>query len=78
MNKSLTMSVDENLLREAERIAIERNTTVAALIGNLLRQFIEKEDHRKSQIINDLESLFDNSQAQVGIKDWSRDELHER
>ncbi len=77
MKNNLTMSIDENLLKKAEKIATERNITVTTLIRNLLQQFIENE-HRKSQTVAELESLFNNSQAQIGIKDWSRDELHER
>ena len=69
--------MDENLLKKAEKIAIERNTTVTALIRNLLQQFIENE-HRKNQTVAKLESLFNSSKGQVGVKEWSRDDLHER
>jgi len=78
MNKNLTMSIDERLLKDARKIALERNTTLTTLIRKFLQQLIEKEEHHKSHIMAELESIFDNSHAQIGIKKWSRDNLHER
>lgn len=78
MTKNLTMAVDENLLKKARKVAIDKNTTVSALIRGYLEQLIEREERRKDEIIRELDALYNSSTAVVGDKTWSRDDLHER
>jgi len=78
MNKNLTMSIDGELIDKVKKIANEKNTTVSTLIRNFLQRLIEKQAHEKNQSADELEKLFNRSSAQIGVKAWSRDELHDR
>lgn len=78
MTKNVTMAVDEELLKKARKVAVEKNTTVTGLFRIFLYDLVEQEEKNKDQIIADLAALFDQSGAVVGEKTWTRDSLHER
>jgi len=75
--KNVTIALDESLLREARRIAADRSTTLNAMI----REFLEELAQRESRALIARERIVElcrETQAEVGPKTWSRDELHER
>lgn len=78
MTRNLTMAIDENLLKKARKIAVDKNTTVTGLIRTYLKYLIEQEEKSKNEIISELTDLFDRSKAVVGEKTWSRKDLYER
>ncbi len=61
LNNNLPVFIDDDLLRQAAQIALKKNTTVAALIQNFLKELIANEKHQKDQIAAELELLFDSS-----------------
>ncbi len=78
MTRNITLAIDEDLLKKARKIAIDKNTTLTHLIRNYLHQLIERETRSKDEITAELSELFENSGASVGEKSWTRDDLHER
>ena len=78
MMKNITMSIDEKLLKNARKAAIDKNTSLNSLIKEYLKYLAENEEHNKNKVIKELRLIFNKSKAVVGEKKWSRDELHER
>lgn len=78
MTRNVTMAIDEELLKKARKIAVERNTTFTELIRNYLNGLVAQEESVKREVAAELEQLFDGSSARVGGKTWSRGDLHER
>jgi len=75
--KNVTIALDESLLREARRIAADRSTTLNAMI----REFLAELAQRESRAVNARRRIVElcrTTQAEVGPRTWSRDELHER
>ena len=75
--KNVTIALDESLVREARRIAADRSTTLNAMI----REFLEELARRESGAVKARRRIVElcrNSEARVGPRTWSRDELHER
>ena len=75
--KNVTITVEDATLREARRIAAQRSTSLNALI----REFLEKLTLRESQsrtARRRIAELCRDSNAEVGERSWTRDELHER
>ena len=75
--KNVTIALDESLIREARRIAADRSTTLNAMI----REFLEELAQRESQAVKARQRIIElcrETQAEVGPRTWSRDELHER
>ena len=75
---NITMSIDGELLKKARKIAIDRDTSLTGMIRSYLEELVEKEEVLKEVAANELESLFLGSNAVVGKKTWTRDELHVR
>ena len=78
MTKNVTMAIDEDLLKKARKIAVDKNTTVTGLIRAYLNGLAEQEAKSKDEIIAELKELFSHSKALVGEKNWRREDLHER
>ena len=75
--KNVTIALDESLLREVRRVAADRSTTLNAMIREFLQQLAEQES-KAMQARHRIVELCRKTQAEVGPRTWSRDELHER
>ena len=75
---NVTMSFDDELLKQARLIAIEQETSLTGLIRAHLQALVEKEKVLKELSATELQTLFSSSEAVVGKRTWSRDELHAR
>lgn len=75
--KNVTLAIDESLLREARKIAADRSTTLNAMIREFLQDLAERESKAKAARRRIIE-LCRSTQGEVGPRDWSRGELHER
>jgi len=75
--KNITLSVDENVLAAVRRYAVERNTTVNALVREYLTGLAAHADRAKCARAR-LRQLSAQSQGRLGRKTWTREELHDR
>lgn len=75
--KNITLSVDEDVLAAVRRHAAERNSTVNALVREYLTNLAAHDDRAK-RARERLRQLSKKSQAQLGKKTWSRENLHDR
>ena len=79
MTKNITLAVDEATLKEVRRIALERDTTVNALV----RDYFESLAKEKSAAANTRRKLrkffakLDASETRVGPVNWNRDAIYE-
>jgi len=74
---NLTLSVDENLLRRARIRALERGTTVNAVVREFLEGYASEEERRGAR-----RRFVDRARASVAGgegsgRDWTREELYE-
>ena len=77
---NITLSLDDQLVREARKIAVERDTTLTGLIRDYLKDLAAEHSRsgRKRREREALERSFRHFQFRIGARTWSRDELHER
>jgi hypothetical protein len=75
--KNITLAIDEELLREARRIASERNTSVNALVRDYLSELVARKARTKD-LLKRLRKLSKEGGMVVGPITWSRDDIHER
>ena len=75
--KNVTIALDETTLRDARRIAAERSTSLNALIRDFLDRLTLRESHAR-RARRRIAELCRDSNAEVGERNWTRDELHER
>jgi hypothetical protein len=75
--KNVTLAIEDDVLREARRIAADRSTTLNGMIRDFLADLTERES-RAAGARERIAELCRASTAEVGPRTWSRDELHER
>jgi hypothetical protein len=77
--KNITLSIPEDLVRRARVFAAERDTSVSALVTELLAQLVGDDfDYDAAWAAE--EALMETGipGMRVGTIDWTRDEVHER
>jgi hypothetical protein len=78
-NQNITLSLPRELLRQVKRLAVDRDTSVSALMLEALARLAD-EDRRYSgarkRALTAMKSA--GSLGTRGRQTWTRDELHER
>ena len=77
MTRNITLSVEDSVLKEVRRIAVEQDTTVNGLVRRYLQELAGQEKSR-AKARRDLFKLLPKMTAKVGRIDWRREELHAR
>ncbi len=77
---NITVTLDDNLVKEVRKIAAERDTTLTALVRAQLEQLAAEHARsgRKSRDQDALQRTFDRFQFRTGKKTWRREDLYER
>ena len=75
--QNLTLVVDEDLLLEARKVALERQTSVNQLVRDYLASLVE-EPSRRRLARSRLNKAMETGLVQVGSRKWSRDDLYDR
>lgn len=75
---NVTISIDDNVLKRAKKIAIDRDTSFNGLVREYVESLVAREERRRELQIEELDRLFEESTAIVGPVTWTRDDLHER
>jgi hypothetical protein len=77
VQKNLTLTLDENLLRTARKVALDRNTSVNQLVRDYLARLVRETDQRQGALAR-LEEVFRTNRIKVGRRTWKREDLHDR
>ncbi len=72
------MTIDQNLLKKARRMAVEKNTSLTALIRSFLEKMAERQDLKREETIVKLKNYFNDKKVKIGGKKWRREDLYER
>lgn len=77
---NITLSLDEKLVKEVRKIAIERDTTLTGMVRDYLEQ-IATDNAARGRRRCEREALdrsFEQFQFKVGKRTWKRADLHVR
>lgn len=77
MLKKITVAIDEELIRAARKVALDRNTSVNSLVRGFLESLV-KESGEQAHAMQSVEEFFRTRPFLVGRKTWMRADLHER
>jgi hypothetical protein len=75
--KNLTLSLEEDTLLLARKVALEHNTTVNQLVRDYLTRLVE-EHGRQTAALDRMRKHMAEGIYEVGTIDWKRDDLYER
>ncbi|MGA2856332.1 MAG: hypothetical protein ABSE40_05655 [Candidatus Sulfotelmatobacter sp.] len=77
---NITLSLDDKLVKEVRKIAVERDTTLTGLVRTHLQELAAEHARsgRKRREMEALEKSFNTFQIRVGKKTWRREDLYDR
>lgn len=74
---NITLSVDETIIKKVKKIAIEKDTTMTAMIREYLGMVAKGDQSAREQAVEQLESSISKYGRDMSGS-WTREELYER
>lgn len=75
--RNLTLAIEDDILRQARKLALDRDTTVNRLVRDYLRDLVEG-GTRRNEARRRFMARAETETITIGPRDWTRDDLHER
>ena len=77
---NITLSLDEKLVKDLRKLAVDRDTTLTGLVRDYLEQLAAENaaSGRKRREREALERSFKQFQFRIGRRTWKREDLHAR
>jgi len=77
---NITLSLDDKLVKELRKLAVDRDTTLTGLVREYLEKLAAENSTsgRKRREIEALERTFEQFQFRIGKRTWKREDLYER
>lgn len=77
---NITLSLDEEVIKKVRKIAVERDTTLTALVRSYLQELAAQDEKsgRKRRELEALDESFKQFQFRMGKRTWRREDLYER
>lgn len=80
MFMNITLSLDDKLVKEVRKIAVDRDTTLTGLVREYLEKLAAESaaSGRKRREIEALERSFKQFRFNIGKRTWKREDLYDR
>jgi hypothetical protein len=75
--QNVTLVIEEDLLLEARKIALDQRTSVNQLVREYLTALVEETGRRRLARAR-LKKVLETGLVEVGDRNWSRDDLYDR
>jgi DNA-directed RNA polymerase subunit F len=75
---NITLSVDDEIIKKVRKIAIDKNTTLTAMVREFLTSVATWDAQEKNEAVKKLQKSFKKMSSDMGRRKWSRENLHER
>ena len=73
---NITLNIDEEILKKVRKIAIDRDTTLTALVRDYLTWLAQGDAPDRQRHIALLDDSFQRISRDMGPRNWSRDDIH--
>lgn len=77
-SRNITLTMSEELIRRAKVLAAQRDTSVSALVGQLLEQLVGEVPDYAAAWAQEESLMHTGVGLRVGEITWTREDLHER
>ena len=75
---NITLSVDEEIIKKVRKIAIDKNTTLTAMVRDFLISVTNRDAQQKDEAIKKLQKSFETLSRDMGERKWARETLYDR
>ena len=73
---NITLSIDEEIVKKVRKIAIDKNTTLTAMVRDYLTAVASREDRRRTEHAAQLKKSFQRMSRDMGSRIWTREDIH--
>ncbi len=75
---NITLNVDQDVIKKVRKIALDRNTTLTAMVRDYLQSVAERDAVERERRIARLKNGFRRYSQDMGQRTWRRDQLYDR
>ena len=75
---NITLNINDDIIKKVRKIAIDKNSTMTAMIRDYLQSVVDRETPEREREIALLEKSFNKLGRDMGKRTWSRDDLYDR
>lgn len=75
---NITLSVDAEIIRRVRHLALDRHTTLTAMVREYLNATAAQEAGEREQAAAELRKTFGKYAVKMGRRTWKREDLYER
>jgi hypothetical protein len=75
---NITLRVDGKVIRKVRKIAVDRGTTLTAMVREFLVSVATRDEAVRSRTEEELDESFRLLSRDMGRRTWTREELHSR
>jgi len=75
---NITLSVDDEIITKVRKVAIDKNTTLTAMVREYLVEVANRDHYKKSEAIQAVEQSIRRLSRDMGIRQWKREDLYDR
>lgn len=75
---NITFSIDEDIIKKVRKIAVEKETTLTAMVRNYLTSVAQRNDLENEAVIMKLKGSFKKLGRDMGPRKWTRESVYER
>ena len=75
---NITLSVEKDVIKKVRKIAIDRDTTLTAMVRDFLRSVAGLDRQEKERAAQKLSDTFMRYSRDMGKRTWKREELYDR
>ncbi|MCP4234771.1 MAG: hypothetical protein GY770_14530 [Aestuariibacter sp.] len=73
---NITLKIEDDVIKKVRKIAIDKNTTMTAMIRTYLQSVAERETTARERRIAVLEQNFSKLGRDMGEHSWAREDLY--
>ena len=74
----ITLSIDEEIVKKVRKIAIDKNTTLTAMVRDYLTSVASTDSSRRAEHAAKLKQSFRRMSRNMGPHTWTREDTHAR
>lgn len=75
---NITLNIDEEVVKKVRKIAIDKDTTLTAMVRDYLTWLADSDAAERRERIRLLEDSFARLSRDMGERNWTREDLHDR
>ena len=73
---NITLNIDEEIVKKVRKVAIDKDTTLTAMVRDYLTWVAKGDALERQQSIAALDESFEKLSRDMGPRNWSREDLY--